>query len=63
MKKRIVALALAVLTLMAVLAGCSTKEKKNENELVIGMTYYQPMNYKDENGKLVGFETEFAQAV
>ena len=36
---------------------------KNKGELVIGITYFAPMNYKDENGKLVGFETEFAEAV
>ena len=30
--------------------------------LVIGMTDYAPMNYYDETGKLVGFDTEFAQA-
>ena len=31
--------------------------------LVVGITYFAPMNYKDEDGKLVGFETEFAEAV
>lgn len=36
---------------------------KNKGKLVVGMTIYAPMNYKDENGKLVGFDTEFAQAV
>ncbi len=35
----------------------------NKGELVIGITYFKPMNYLDENNKLVGFETEFAQAV
>ncbi len=34
-----------------------------KGELVIGITYYQPMNYLDENNELTGFETEFAQAV
>ena len=36
---------------------------KNKGELVIGITYFAPMNYKDDNGTLVGFETEFATAV
>ena len=36
---------------------------KNKGELIIGMTIFNPMNYQDENGKLVGFETEFAEAV
>ena len=35
----------------------------NKGELVIGITYFAPMNYKNENGELVGFETEFAKAV
>ena len=35
---------------------------KNKGELVIGITYFAPMNY-EENGELVGFETEFAKAV
>ena len=32
-------------------------------EFVIGITYFEPMNYFDENNKLTGFETEFAEAV
>lgn len=35
----------------------------NKGELVIGITYFAPMNYEDENGELIGFETEFAKAV
>ncbi len=31
--------------------------------LVIGITYFAPMNYENDNGELVGFETEFAKAV
>lgn len=31
--------------------------------LKIGYTLFEPMNYFDENGEFVGFETEFAQAV
>ncbi len=36
---------------------------KNKGELIIGITIFNPMNYYDDNGKLVGFETEFAEAV
>ena len=36
---------------------------QNKGELIIGITYFAPMNYKDDSGKLVGFETEFAEAV
>ncbi len=31
--------------------------------IVVGYTNYAPMNYEDENGKLVGFDTELAEAV
>ncbi|MDP4133234.1 MAG: transporter substrate-binding domain-containing protein [Bacillota bacterium] len=36
---------------------------KSKGELVIGYTVYEPMNYKDKDGKLIGFDTEFAEAV
>lgn len=36
---------------------------KNKGTLIIGMTNYEPMNYKDENNNWTGFDTEFAQAV
>ncbi len=36
---------------------------QNKGEMIIGITYFEPMNYEDENGELTGFETEFATAV
>lgn len=36
---------------------------KEKGKLVVGMTDYAPMNYKDENGAWTGFDTEFALAV
>ena len=36
---------------------------QGKGEMTIGITYFEPMNYKDENGELTGFETEFAKAV
>ena len=36
---------------------------KNKGKMTIGITYFEPMNYKDDNGELTGFETEFATAV
>ncbi len=32
-------------------------------KLVIGYTVYAPMNYTDDDGNFVGFDTEFAEAV
>ncbi|MBQ3054625.1 MAG: transporter substrate-binding domain-containing protein [Oscillospiraceae bacterium] len=36
---------------------------KANGKLVIGITDYAPMNFKDEAGAWTGFDTEFAQAV
>ncbi len=56
-----------LLSLMAVLAlavtmiaGCGKTD--DADKLVIGYTIYEPMNYM-EDGKLTGFDTEFAEAV
>lgn len=35
----------------------------DKGKLTIGYTDYAPMNYMDDNGKLTGFDTEFAEAV
>ncbi|MDR1573455.1 MAG: transporter substrate-binding domain-containing protein, partial [Clostridiales Family XIII bacterium] len=35
---------------------------KDKGTIVIGITDYEPMNYYDESGALVGFDTEFAEA-
>ncbi len=56
--KKIIALIMCTLMCVACFAGCTAKE-----ELVIGYTDYAPMNYTDDNGELVGFDTEFAKAV
>ena len=54
---------IAALLMSAVLAlgitGCAAEKET----LVAGITYYEPMNYLDENGELTGFETEFTKAV
>ncbi|MGN1443399.1 MAG: transporter substrate-binding domain-containing protein, partial [Acutalibacteraceae bacterium] len=36
---------------------------QEKGEMIIGYTEFAPMNYKDDNGEFVGFETEFAKAV
>lgn len=36
---------------------------KGNGKMVIGYTLYEPMNYFDDNKKLVGFDTELAEAV
>lgn len=34
-----------------------------EKTIVVGYTIYEPMNYLDENGKLIGYDTELAEKV
>ena len=36
---------------------------QNNGKLVIGYTVYAPMNYFDDNGEFIGFDTEFAKAL
>jgi polar amino acid transport system substrate-binding protein len=36
---------------------------QDKGTLVIGITLYAPMNYNDESGKLVGFDTELAETI
>ena len=57
--KKIIALILAAVMCTLCFAGCGTKKDK----LIVGITEYAPMNYKDEAGNWTGFDTEFAQAV
>ena len=57
---KIAGLLLSLILLTGCFAGC--KEENEKEELVIGITYFAPMNYM-ENNELTGFETEFAKAV
>ena len=59
--KKILSLIMAAVMLAGCIAMFSSCNKKEE--FVIGITYFEPMNYFDENNKLIGFETEFATAV
>ena len=68
--KKIISTLLVAATAATMLAGCGSGSSASDwsyiqekGEMVIGITYFEPMNYKDENGELTGFETEFAQAV
>lgn len=64
--KKIIALTLAVLLLIPCFAGCSKIEEMKQvaaQTITIGYTLYQPMNYEDDNGALVGFDTELAKKV
>ena len=58
--KRMIAMALAILMLCGCFAGCQSTDKPT---VVVGYTIYAPMNYLDEAGELIGFDTDLAKAV
>lgn len=76
--KKLIALFMAAAMSASALAGCggsSSNESNSEGstgdwsyieekgDFVIGITYFEPMNYLDDSGELTGFETEFATKV
>lgn len=65
--KKIFVFILVVVLSFGLFAGCSGNKEdwayiKDKGTLVIGITLYEPMNYNDASGKLIGFDTEFAEA-
>ncbi len=67
--KKLLAVVLA-LTLAALgISGCGKESGSDlayiqkKGKLVVGITEYAPMDYKDENGQWTGFDAEFARAV
>jgi len=66
--KKIITLALALIMCMTLFCSCNTDPGdwdylEAKGTMIIGYTLYEPMNYKDADGKLVGFDTEFAEAL
>ena len=69
--KKLIAMMLAIVLCLSCFAACgantdtadTTAAKAETKTVVVGYTIYEPMNYKDESGKLVGFDTELAEAV
>ena len=65
--KKIISLALAVLLVATLFAGCGANETsdlktiQDKGKIVVGITDYAPMDYKDENGEWTGFDAEFAE--
>ena len=69
--KKIIAL-LAVIAMLFAFAGCTADQNKDNASdasqakkptVVVGYTIYKPMNYLDDAGTLIGFDTELAEAV
>ena len=68
--KKTIALVLALVLMVGLLAGCSKADPdsdlayiKKQGKLIVGITDYAPMDYKDENGQWTGFDAEYAQLV
>jgi polar amino acid transport system substrate-binding protein len=63
--KTLLACILAVATIFC-FTGCNKdtgdlKAVKDAGKIVIGITDYKPMDYKDENGKWIGFDAELSE--
>ena len=68
--KKMIALVLSLVAVLALFAGCSKKDANSDlayvqkkGTLIVGITDYAPMDYKDDSGNWTGFDAEFAQAV
>ena len=65
--KKVMCLILAALMIATCFVGCGAKENsdlaaiKKAGKIVVGITEYEPMDFKDENGNWTGFDAEFAQ--
>ena len=65
--KKIIALALAIMLMLTCFTACGAKSDsdmatiKKNGKIVVGITDYAPMDYKDENGEWTGFDAEFAR--
>lgn len=56
--KKIIALLMMIAMVLTCFAGCGSKDV-----ITVGYTIYEPMNYLDEEGKLIGYDTELAEKV
>ena len=65
--KKFFAMILVLVLLLSCLAGCGQNDSsdlkyiKDKGKLVVGITDYAPMDYKDENGEWTGFDADFAR--
>ena len=70
--KRMIALMLVVIAMLSLVACGGTPAQtetpssdlayvQEKGKLIVGITDYAPMDYKDENGQWTGFDAEFAQ--
>ena len=65
MKKKILAIVMSIVLVCGIVcafAACGEKTPEKKT-VVVGYTIYEPMNYLDESGKLIGYDTELAEKV
>lgn len=64
--KKLFAMVMAMLLVLSCFAGCvqesgsDLKDIQNKGKIVVGITEYAPMDFKDENGNWTGFDAELA---
>lgn len=71
--KKFAAFVLAALMTAASFAGCARKDAEtngsdlaylqDKGTMIVGITEYEPMDYRDENGEWIGFDAELARLV
>ena len=65
--KKMFALMLAMVLVLSLFTACGgsadsdLKAIQDKGKIVVGITDYAPMDYKDENGEWTGFDAEFAR--
>ena len=66
--KKIIAMLLVMVLALFLLTACGAAKSDSDlaaiqkkGKIIVGITDYAPMDYKDENGEWTGFDAEFAQ--
>ena len=59
--KKMIAVLLSLVLILGCFAGC--KAASSNKTVVVGYTVYAPMNYFDDAGNLIGYDTDLAKAV
>ena len=66
--KKMMTLVLALVMIATLFAGCGASKSDSDlkniekaGKIVVGITDYAPMDYKDDNGEWTGFDAEFAE--
>ena len=66
--KKIISMMLVIVLMLTLFTACGASKADSDlaaiqkkGKIVVGITDYAPMDYKDENGEWTGFDAEFAQ--